>query len=667
MSSIPQSIESSSASKNPTTAKKRLHNMFGRKSSVSSSRTTSPRPDEDVPHLPTLTHIEQFDGTPRPTRHHSRPTSPTPLSTRTRQSHTNQPSATNTASTSFKLESIFKPTRLFAGSARRAQSQPPTISLSHPGTTVSPMPTLSSSNSDSSHVHNNGRPDIPVVSGPSRHASTSSRIARKRASTNESISSISSSHRFGGVQPAVSSSIPVPRITHTPATPASASLRPNQTPRKDSMESGYRYRPLVMEMVDEEKDPQEAGSKGKEKQREDFTASRASSKGKQSDHSSASEPRSSDRHQRSTRHVSPKPQNINLAHIRSAKHGSFDFERPFGGVSLVRTSSGTTSTSRAISPGRYSNRSGTNSASGAAIRRTDSSGRKKDTKVTMSSRKEDNEYRKLNAEVDDDPVPPYSPAPTTGPGAGLSSSLGRSSSKRSGIARLVGLGGFAAHGAFSFEPPVPSPISPTFSQSSHANNVVGRNESEYERRWAKERSKPHDSKEKWERAPQPIHEERGVSNVSGVRSRSEKKGRSLDLGIGLAWAPSKVREDVLFPSGVIFANAKGMKNRLSESTGGRTTIRGSRTRTANEFGVNVEDRSKVGRDVAEEFKKVLDPEGYNTFKKYVHKFDRHEISFDGENGIIAQAEKLLDLRTNMEEESKRRLINRLAKIVLQNA
>ena len=51
----------------------------------------------------------------------------------------------------------------------------------------------------------------------------------------------------------------------------------------------------------------------------------------------------------------------------------------------------------------------------------------------------------------------------------------------------------------------------------------------------------------------------------------------------------------------------------------------------------------------------------------VHQFDAHEIPFDGPTGVIARSQRLLDKRSNLGEESKRILIDRLVKIVLQNA
>ncbi|KAE9410056.1 hypothetical protein BT96DRAFT_984381 [Gymnopus androsaceus JB14] len=310
-SSIPKPLD---APKSPTTtARKRLHNIF-RKSSISSSRAASPDHSD-----------EEGDGsTPRPTRNtnlHSRPVSPSPQFPRSRQS-SSEPNSSSTTNSSSKLENLFKPTKFFS-SSRRPTSPPPPLSLSHSSSIVSPMPTPSSSNSASSN--------IPIVSGPSKHVSTS-KIARRRASTNDSISSSSSLHRPAHVaapQPRppqfapspiehTTTSQPVPRITHTPTTPSrSGTAPPRLTHRKDSMDSGYRYRPLLM--VDEERDSKELELVVKGKGKELDT----SSKGKESENSSASghKSTSTNHNHNSTRVLPIKSKTSNLTNIRSAKHG----------------------------------------------------------------------------------------------------------------------------------------------------------------------------------------------------------------------------------------------------------------------------------------------------------------------------------------------------------
>ncbi|KAJ3763214.1 hypothetical protein EV360DRAFT_33964 [Lentinula raphanica] len=618
---LPISEPSTSTPKSPTSTKKRLHNIFGRKSSISSSANASPGQSntdlEDVPALPSRTDTFSEEGhsnAPRSKRNFSsRPTSPSQFP-RSRQS-SSEPSTSTTANSTSRLESLFI-SKLFS-SSRRAQSPPPPLSLSHSNNVGSPMPTPAS----------------------------------RRASTNESISSVSSIHRpsqLHAPQPRsavpAETLIPVPRITHTPATPLRSGTAPprlTQTSRNDSLDSGYRFRPLVMDMVDEERDSREVDvkGKGKEKEKEDLIRSRTS--------------------------IKPKTSNITTS-IRSAKHGSFDFERPGWGLgvsTVTRSLSGTSGNSgiTGFSGGRHSNRSGESMES--ATRVEGSATRKKSSTAAGSSKRAEHRAQKQHVSPNDDPAPPYSAVPTSveaSPGSGLSSSLGRSGGKRTGFARLIGLAGYTAHGAFSFEPPVPSPISPTFSHASQESNAVKGQQEETER----ERENKKDRKRMKETNRYSEQNTPDVSTHSSTSSPQARKGRSLDLGIGLSWAPTKVREDVLLPGG-IFANGKGLNGRVSDSTSSRHGLRAGRDRAVNEFGV--EDRSKVGRDVAEMFKKALDPEGYRAFKKYVHQFDAHEISFDGPTGIIARARRLLDKRSDLGEESKRRLVDGLVKIVLQNA
>ncbi|KAJ3741475.1 hypothetical protein DFH05DRAFT_345716 [Lentinula detonsa] len=696
--SIPKPIFTSEPSslapsppKSPISARKRLHNIFVRKTSISSSTNASPAQSnadlENGPAIPnqTDTFSEEGDGNaPHPKRNfNSQPISPSPFP-RSRQS-SSEPSTSTTNSNfipSSKLENNFI-SKFFSGS-RRPQSPPPVLSVSdsnHSNNAGSPMPTPSSSNSGLSNANHH----VPVVSGPSRQTSTS-KTSRRRASTNESISSVSSIQRAAHVHapqprpvPSAEVSIFVPRITHTPATPLRSGTAPprlSQTHRNDSLDSGYRYRPLVMDMVDEERDPKEMDVKGKGKEKDELIRSRTPSKGKESDHSSASGHKASSanhpHHHHSTRHQAVKPKTSNITSIRSAKHGSFDFERPgwgLGANTVTRSLSGTSGNSgvTGFSGGRYSNRSGETVDTTSRV--GDLAKRNKSTGVTTSSKREEYKSQKRNAPVDDDPAPPYSPIPAStdaGPGSGLSSSLGRSAGKRTGIARLIGLGGHTTHGAFPFEPPVPSPISPAFSHASQESNAAhGRKEEEEGK--DQRRKERDDEKLKTRVKDKNRYSEQntpGVSSSSSTSSKPARKGRSLDLGIGLSWAPTKVREDVLLPGG-IFANMRGLNGRISDSTSSRNGLRTGRDRAIDEFGVA--DRSQVGRDVAEMFKKVLDPEGYRAFKKYVHQFDAHEISFDGPNGIIARARRLLDKRSDLGEESKKRLVDRLVKIVLQNA
>jgi hypothetical protein len=51
----------------------------------------------------------------------------------------------------------------------------------------------------------------------------------------------------------------------------------------------------------------------------------------------------------------------------------------------------------------------------------------------------------------------------------------------------------------------------------------------------------------------------------------------------------------------------------------------------------------------------------------VHRFDAHDIPFDGPNGILAKTERLLNKSSTLSDESKRRLLDNLIQIILQNA
>lgn len=55
------------------------------------------------------------------------------------------------------------------------------------------------------------------------------------------------------------------------------------------------------------------------------------------------------------------------------------------------------------------------------------------------------------------------------------------------------------------------------------------------------------------------------------------------------------------------------------------------------------------------------------FMTDVHRFDAHDIPFDGPTGILSRAERLLQRSSHVTEERKRTLLDSLVKIILQNA
>ncbi|PPQ77393.1 hypothetical protein CVT25_010975 [Psilocybe cyanescens] len=287
----------------------------------------------------------------------------------------------------------------------------------------------------------------------------------------------------------------------------------------------------------------------------------------------------------------------------------------------------------------------------------------------------------------------------TGRRALLHSGMGleRKTASGSGLTRLVGLMP-AQHGPFSFEPPVPSPTRSTGTASTGtAHEVVLSNS--WTNKTEKERERVRDEKERLttrkngngmsrrsgDRAPVPVPTVPVYTSTSNGNAghRSGTKGRSLDLGLGLSWAPSKVREAALLPSSGFFSRSlsgsSGGHHNMSRTASGSTTGRsGSMTRGASGNGngrsrgndgdmTRDVERSKLGKEVAEVFKSALNPEDYKLFKTYVHQFDAHEIPFDGPMGIVTLVENLLVSAPHLGDDGKRRLLDKFVRIILQQA
>jgi hypothetical protein len=104
-----------------------------------------------------------------------------------------------------------------------------------------------------------------------------------------------------------------------------------------------------------------------------------------------------------------------------------------------------------------------------------------------------------------------------------------------------------------------------------------------------------------------IFQERKSRDKEQVGHRSGLKGRSLDLGLGLAWAPSKVPEEALLhPSSRVLNN-------------GRSTNRGAGFSSEHSSGWSGPRRDRIGdevkgREVSEAIRKALDADGYRLFK-----------------------------------------------------
>lgn len=329
---------------------------------------------------------------------------------------------------------------------------------------------------------------------------------------------------------------------------------------------------------------------------------------------------------------------------------------------------------------------------------------------------------------------------------GKSSSMGRAAGRRTAQLlpkRLVGLAS-AHHPPFAFEPAVPSPTWSTGTASTGTAHEVALPAARAE----KERARLRDEKERarsglfgrrrsGDRAPVPVplpvvplapvpdspgpvpismpltlsamldgaHGGSARVGAGAVRAprpsaghRSGTKGRSLDLGLGLAWAPSKVREEALLPKSAFFARtASGGSASSRERERGSAAAPGAMGRTASgasarsglgrsasvNQGERDVERAKLGREVAEVFRGALDGEGYQLFKNCmwssfcacawvltvcadVHQFDADEIQFDGPQGIVSRVENLLAAAPHhLSDDARKRLMDKFVRIILQ--
>jgi hypothetical protein len=223
------------------------------------------------------------------------------------------------------------------------------------------------------------------------------------------------------------------------------------------------------------------------------------------------------------------------ASIVRTKHGSFDFENPAWGLGIAKmTSSRNHSENRNLPLPSASSRKGATPASSRPLTPQGSngeSGHSHSTTHTGKTGKSVDITGKGNEEVSRTALSPL--------GTGLAKSKDKTG-------RLVSISAHG-HGSFAFEPPVP---------------VL--------------------------KTVNPKQADEG-----GVGFKRTGKGRSLDLGLGLAWAPSKVREEALLvPS---FAGGNSVRDKKEE--------RGK------------EAKSRVGNAVSETFRGVLGEDGFYVFKK----------------------------------------------------
>jgi len=466
------------------------------------------------------------------------------------------------------------------------------------------------------------------------------------------------------------------------------------------MDTGYRYRGGAMSVVDEEgKSSGEAPSM--------LRSSSMKTKGKETE---------------SPSHLRTGLKKMSVA-VRNVKHGSFDFERPgWGATFMARTGSTETARTAPVATSAMRDRDagqphdrdsswGPGLAGVGTAQRDQSIKRAKDSEEGWKARER---AKRLEEYIQKDKLPPplpkangyssqhsdHHPSTSTNGTAltaqtaqtaqtGKSSSLGKSAGKRSvagsrggsgaGLPRLVGA---AQHPLFSFEPAVSSP---TWSIASNSNGNTSDTTRPIDRgSRLKEEVKRRDALKKptrRDRLPVP------VASSAIPTGRSGSKGRSLDLGLGLAWAPSTMKESALLPSSTLFARSTSSSS-AGRSANGSVVDRTASMSTATTNGNGSESdtsrmrkprahsshaeaqRSKLGhegKELADMFKNVLDEKAYNAFKLYVRRFDLHEIPFDGRNGIVERVENLLTKAPGVSKEERRLILEKFVRIILQNA
>jgi hypothetical protein len=423
-----------------------------------------------------------------------------------------------------------------------------------------------------------------------------------------------------------------PKIIHTPATPqanesdaAPTMYDQNLGHRMRSVDSGYRYRMGERMAVVDETGILPGGRKGKER---DLGNGNGNGNAMANGTSKA------------------KTSHGRGAAGRSTKHGSFDFERPgwsAAGVVQRSGSSGTTGSGTSETTSGWSrNPSGLGGiresvmgpglAGVGTLQRDQSLKRSKEREEMVMRVREDERIRreqeKATKERQQRSPPTVSPLPDTDDSGvrtststtGKSSSLGK---KRGGFIRDESLKGKRStfgvtHGRFAFEPPVSrkrntgststtegvdAQLSVSWPGGTELQKESTRLKEELERERQREKAKKNNPQR--DRAAVPVP-------VPNVGHRSATKGRSLDLGLGLAWAPATLKEEALLPSSGFFA--RSVSGSSSQGMHRSVSITNASGRVGEGEGKEKE-KSKVGREIADVFRNALDDEGYAAFKK----------------------------------------------------
>ena len=411
-----------------------------------------------------------------------------------------------------------------------------------------------------------------------------------------------------------------PQNFHTPATPLTTKDAPTSRlgyhAVKNSLDSGYKYHGATMGVVDEES-------------RADLASKSSTIVGPE---------------------PVPRPSYKKMStSVRSKKHGSFDFEKTaWAAPQIQRNGSNDTTTSEwsKKSESIHKERDSTYGPglAGVGTLQRDASVKRAQEREEKTRLRDFTRKQAVPASESTNPTPHISAkhsdpvhnsTSTNGksntgteksvPNTGKSSSMSKASGKRalhatktrsgSGVARFIGLG--THHGPFSFEPAVPSTNRSTGSNGTSHEVQLSRRKTEKERTRLRDEMERQQSKDRkrGDRPPVPV-----PMPTTNAGHRSGTKGRSLDLGLGLAWAPSKVREEALLPSSTFFA--RSISNSSSKRSRSGSTATGASSTTGHgsgrsKGGMNQDpdvERSRLGKEVAELFRHAVEPEGYKAFR-----------------------------------------------------
>lgn len=120
--------------------------------------------------------------------------------------------------------------------------------------------------------------------------------------------------------------------------------------------------------------------------------------------------------------------------------------------------------------------------------------------------------------------------------------------------------------------------------------------------------------------------------------RNTGKGRSLDLGLELSWAPTRVKREA-----VMDFSEMGVRSRWREEA---------------------EMKESYRMKVLESFEQVLSENGYAKFREYVQRFDSRLIPLDGPSGLMHKVRRLLDASARgLDSKEKQQLLERLDCVV----